>query len=128
VLLLALQLRDARATWRIALALACAVLITAALVTLLEGALTLFHLVALLLVVGIGSNYALFFGLPQAECDDIAVPASVLLCMASTLIAFALLAASRTPVLHMIGLTAAIGAAVSMIAAVAVAQPANERP
>jgi predicted exporter len=128
VLLLALQLRDARATWRIALALACAVLITAALVTLLEGALTLFHLVALLLVVGIGSNYALFFGLPRAERDDIAVPASVLLCMASTLIAFALLAASRTPVLHMIGLTAAIGAAVSMIAAVAVAQPANERP
>ena len=41
--------------------LAAAVLVTAASTVLLAQPLTLFHLVALLLVVGIGSNYALFF-------------------------------------------------------------------
>lgn len=122
MLLLAVQLRDLRVTLRIAAALACAVVITAATVVLVAGKLTLFHLVALLLVVGIGSNYALFFGLPRERTDDIAVPASVVLCMASTLIAFALLATSNTPVLHMIGLTAAIGAAASIVAAIVIAQ------
>ena len=125
VVLLLVHLRDLRATARIALALAVAVAITAAALVAIEGRLTLFHLVALLLVAGIGSNYALFFGLPPASGAEqsVAVPVSVLLCMASTLVAFALLATSSTPVLHMIGLTGALGAVISFITAVALAQP-----
>lgn len=134
VVLLAVQLRDVRATLRIAASLAAAVAITAAAAVLIEGRLTLFHLVALLLVVGIGSNYALFFALRSDEPRDdgsgrrVAVPASVALCMASTVIAFALLATSGTPVLHMIGLTAALGAAISFLAAIAIAQPPSAQP
>jgi predicted exporter len=125
VMLLLVYVRDLRVTARIALALAVAVMITAAALVAIEGRLTLFHLVALLLVAGIGSNYALFFGLPPARGAEqsVAVPASVLLCMASTLVAFALLATSSTPVLHMIGLTGALGAVISFITAVALAQP-----
>lgn len=125
VALLLVQLRDVRTMARIVLALAAAVAITAAALVAIEGQLTLFHLVALLLVAGIGSNYALFFGLPRASGGEeaVAVPASVLLCMASTLLAFALLATSSTPVLHMIGLAGALGAVSSLFTAIALAQP-----
>jgi len=127
-LLLAMRLRDARTTARIVLALACAVIITAAILALTGSALTLFHLVALLLVVGIGSNYALFFGLSEARQKTAseyrsAMPASVFLCVTTTFIAFALLATSSAPVLRMIGMTAAIGALVSFFTALTIAQP-----
>jgi predicted exporter len=123
-LLLGWQVGDRRAAARIALALLAALAITAALLVLLQGRLTLFHLVALLLVVGVGSNYALFFGtLTRDAAEAGATRVSVLLCAASTLAAFALLAASATPVLHMIGLTVALGAAVSFVTSLVLAAP-----
>lgn len=124
VLLLLWQVPDRRAAFRIAAALACAVVITAAIVLLVAGRLTLFHLVALLLVVGVGSNYALFFGTLVADAAErAATRLSVLLCAASTLIAFALLATSATPVLHMIGLTVAAGVVVSFVTSLVLASP-----
>lgn len=123
-LLLGWQVGDRRAAARIALALLAALAITAALLVLVQGRLTLFHLVALLLVVGVGSNYALFFGtLTRDAAEAGATRVSVLLCAASTLAAFALLAASATPVLHMIGLTVALGAAVSFVTSLVLAAP-----
>lgn len=130
VLILAVQLRNLRATARITASVAASIAITAAALVLIEGRLTLFHLVALLLAAGVGSNYALFLGMPR---DDERAPStatlpvilSVTIAAATTLIAFATLAASTTPVLHMIGITVAIGAAVSLVVSMVLAPPAT---
>ena len=87
--------------------------------------LTLFHLVALLLVGGIGTNYALFMGMPRGDRrrpgfdSPLPVTLSVTLAAATTLIAFATLAMSATPVLHMIGVTVAVGATIALVVSMA---------
>ncbi len=132
VLILAVQLRNVSATARIVGAVAVSMAITAALLVLIEGGLTLFHLVALLLAAGVSTNYALFIGMPREEMeprsstDALPVTLSVTLAAATTLIAFTTLAASTTPVLHMIGITVAIGAIISLIVGLALAvEPAR---
>ena len=98
VLILAVQLRNLRATARIAVAVAVSMAITAAALVLIEGGLTLFHLVALLLAAGISTNYALFIGMPrddrqpESATDSLPVTLSVTLAAGTTLIAFATLA------------------------------------
>ena len=61
VVLLAFALRDARRLARVLVPLALAVVLVAAAQVAIAGPLTLFHLVGLLLIVAVGSNYALFF-------------------------------------------------------------------
>jgi predicted exporter len=116
------QLRSVRVVRRIATALAAAVVITAGALVRYEGSLTLFHLVALLLVAGIGSNYAIFLcRLPAESAARKSTLASVLLASATTFIAFALLSTSTTPVLHMIGTTVGIGTLAGLAASAACA-------
>jgi predicted exporter len=118
LLLLAVQVRRARAVTAMAAALLATVIVTAWIVHAIEGGLTIFNVVALLLVVGVASNYTLFFSTP--EPDPVArqrAGLSVLLAAASTFTVFALLGLSASPVLAMIGQTVAIGAAVGFIAA-----------
>ena len=127
VLILGVQLRNLRATARIAASVAVSIAITAAVLILIEGGLTLFHLVALLLAAGVGTNYALFIGMPRDDRPDepatVALPVmlSVTLAAGTTLIAFATLAMSSTPVLHMIGITVSIGATVALVVSMALA-------
>src|SRR5262249_44439223 len=122
VLLLAVRLRSVPLVARISAALAAAVVITAGALVRLEGSLTLFHLVALLLVAGVGSNYAIFFcRLPAETTARRTTLASVLLASATTFIAFALLSTSSTPVLHMIGTTVGIGTLAGLAASAACA-------
>lgn len=126
VLILALRMRDAASIARIVAVLATSAVLTAAVLVQFSGALTLFNLVALLLVVGVGSNYALFLTQMPRDADQRAATiGSVLLAGTASLIAFALLSLSATPVLHMIGLTVAVGAVVSLLCAAAFA--ATER-
>ena len=83
--------------------------------------LTLFHLVALLLVVAVGSNYALFFDrLGQREAE--AAPrtlASLLLANLTTVASFGALSLSSIPVLAAIGGTVAVGAFLTLVFAAA---------
>jgi HME family heavy-metal exporter len=73
-------------------------------------------LVSLLLVVGVVSNYTLFFStLPGEPGARQRASLSVLLAASSTFFAFATLAFSSTPVLGMIGQTVAIGAAAGLV-------------
>jgi predicted exporter len=131
VLILAVQLRNLKATLRIAATVAVSIVITAAVLISIEGGLTLFHLVALLLAAGISTNYALFIGMPRDDrlgelpADALPVTLSVTLAAGTTLIAFSTLALSSTPVLHMIGITVAIGATVALVVSMALAA---ERP
>ena len=85
--------------------------------------LTLFHLVALLLVAGVGSNYALFFERePPDEGERRRTVFAVAFCAATTALAFGLLAWSQVPVLKMIGATAAIGAVASLVLSTLIAR------
>jgi predicted exporter len=114
-LLLMLTLRDPLRLWEALAPLIAALVLTAALLLLLGERLTLFHLVAMLLVAGVGSNYSLFFEhetLRMSEVRNTLV--SVLLCAVSTVLAFGLLATASAPVLHAIGLTVALGAGLSL--------------
>jgi len=111
VLALALGLRQARGVLQVVLPVALALLLSMAMLHLAGQRLTVFHLIAMLLVMGIGLNYALFFDRPE---EDPAARSRTLFALyvtcATTLIAFGTLASSSNPVLHAIGLTVTVGA------------------
>lgn len=103
-------LRDLRRALRVLVPMALG---TALLLAILHGAgvaFTLFHLISLVLAAGLGLDYALFFehGSGSAASQRRTLHA-LLVCSASTLLVFALLALSSIPVLRAIGGTVAIG-------------------
>lgn len=103
-------LRSLPATARVLAPVLAATLLVVATLSLAGVQLTLFHLVALLLVVGVGTNYALFFNQPQEGRDERALMLlSLAVASLATLISASALATSGTPVLRAIGLTAAVG-------------------
>ncbi|MBL8258909.1 MAG: MMPL family transporter [Candidatus Competibacteraceae bacterium] len=90
--------------------------------------LSLFHLVSLLLVLGIGVDYGLFFSRPGADADlRRRALHALMVCCASALIVFAMLSTSALPALRAIGLTVSLGAAASFVAALIVARPLLNR-
>jgi predicted exporter len=114
--LLALGLRSAARAARVFLPVAGAAILTVAALLLAGRALSLFNLVALLLVVGIGLNYALFFERPQAEGDERSrTRLAVVVCAATTLAVFGCLMLSQTPVLRAIGETVFVGCLLSAV-------------
>jgi predicted exporter len=123
VLVLAAGLRSARAVWQVIVPVVLALVLTAGLLYLAGARLTVFHLIAILLVMGIGLNYSLFFDRPETD------PAargrtlfSLFMNSATTVIAFGTLAWSSNPVLHAIGLTVTIGALAAFAASAALAR------
>jgi len=123
MLLLAFGLRNARAVLQVVLPVALALLISAAILQGLGQRLTVFHLIAMLLVMGIGLNYSLFFDRPEA---DLLLRRRLLFALyvtcATTLLAFVTLAFSSNPVLHAIGLTVSVGAAAAFLTSAALAR------
>ncbi|MGG1946619.1 MMPL family transporter [Trinickia sp. NRRL B-1857] len=81
--------------------------------------LTLFNWLALMLVLGVGVNYAVFLreGCLREGADLGAVWTGVALSAATTLLSFGLLAMSSMPVLKSFGATLALGIAVSVLLA-----------
>ena len=128
-LLLALQLRKKRAVFAMLASLSCTVVVTAWMVLVLAGHLTIFNLVALLLVAGVASNYTLFFSTLSAHAAQRRrASLSVLLAGASTFSAFAMLTLSSSPVLAAIGLTVSLGVVVGLIASMAFAPRLPAQP
>ncbi len=118
LVLLAVGLASPRRAVRVAVPVAGALVLTVATLALLGHRLGVFHLVALLLVLGIGLNYALFFERPPEDEEERArTRLALALCSASTFITFGILATSATPVLRAIGASVAIGAAYSLLLA-----------
>ncbi|MBU0592609.1 MAG: MMPL family transporter [Gammaproteobacteria bacterium] len=116
LLVLGIGLRNIRAIFAVLLPVAAAVLATAALLAGMDIKLSLFHVVSLLLVLGIGLNYGLFFNRPALdEAERRRTLFGVLVCAASTVSAFGVLAFSATPVLQAIGITVALGAVLSLL-------------
>jgi len=112
---------------RIYRVLAPMALTTVLIVGILQGSgvsLTLFHLIALILAAGLGLDYALFF---EHAADDRVEQRrtlhALLVCSVSTLMVFALLAASSLPVLRAIGLTVSLGVISNFILALLLTRP-----
>jgi predicted exporter len=121
-LLLALSLRSAQRVLRVALPLAVAVLLCLAGLHLAGVALGVLHWVGLVLVVAVGSNYALFFDAPaQAPGDDPDTLASLALANLTMVLSFGLIALSHIPVLAAIGQVVAPGAALCLLLSAAFA-------
>jgi predicted exporter len=114
-----------RKAFRVILPLACAVACVIGLLHLAGIQLTILHLVGLLLVVAIGSNYALFFINEEQVADPAAqrkVGISLLVANLATVCSFGLLGTSSVPVLSYIGSTVAIGALLSLFFAAALSR------
>lgn len=116
VLLMALQLRSLRRLLGVCLPLALSVLLTMGLLAAAGVALGILHLVGLLLVVAVGSNYGLFFDQWQLQgTPDEDTLASLLLANITTVIAFGLIALSAIPALSAIGRVVAPGALLALL-------------
>jgi predicted exporter len=114
---LAFGLRSMRRAARVMLPVACALLLTAATLVAAGRPLTIFHLVALLLTLGIGINYALFFDSSTKLSNGRHGTLRTLGIVAgTTLSAFGALALSRTTVLQAIGTTVCLGVLFSLLA------------
>ena len=96
--------------------LLAAVIVVTALLALNGQALSIFHLIGLLLVVAVGSNYTLFFDHPSiSQQDRMRTLTSLLFANISTMLGFGLLSFSQSPVLNAIGSTVALGAFLSLV-------------
>ena len=106
LVLIVLVLRYKKQVWRIVMPPLLASVITLAILVQLEQGINLFHMMALILVLGIGLDMGIFLiETDEAPHTWLAVSLSAF----TSLLAFGLLALSDTPVLHHFGLTVAIG-------------------
>lgn len=94
------------ATWRVMLPPVGAVVATLAILSAMGTGLTLFHLLGLLLVLGIGLDAGIF---SVEHAASRAAWMAVTLSCASSLLAFGLLALSSTPALAQLGTTCLLG-------------------
>jgi len=128
VVLLFVALRDPRRVVSTLMPLIAAVLVVTAAFALFHEPLTILHLIGLLLIVAIGSNYALFFNRrndassadsagtsPAAQTVAPLTLASLLIANLATVAGFGLLALSHVPMLESFGLTVGPGAILALL-------------
>lgn len=129
--ILALLLAVLRSPGRVAaivLPLAASVLAVTAGLAFAGQQLIILHLIGLLLIVAIGSNYALFFN--QRETGENISPrtaASLLFANIATVLGFGLLAFSTVPVLRALGVTVAPGVILALVFSAVFARAKHER-
>ncbi|HTE14044.1 MAG TPA: MMPL family transporter, partial [Burkholderiales bacterium] len=126
IVLLLWALRSPLRVLRVIAPMVAAVITVTAGLALLGQQLTILHLVGLLLVVAVGSNYALFFDRPEPASSPgkpavAAVPisprtlASMMLANLTTVAGFGLLAFSNVSILQAMGSTVAPGVVLALI-------------
>jgi predicted exporter len=138
IVLLLLSLRSPKQVARVMLSLIGAVVTVAAALALCGQRLTILHLVGLLLIVAVGSNYALFFNKASAGGADGKAGAgimpqtltSLVFANLTTVAGFGVLGFSQVPVLQAIGTTVGPGAVLALLfsAVFAVRTPAGNTP
>jgi predicted exporter len=123
VVLLGAWLRSGRRLLAVCEPLLVAVLLTLGGLALLQVPLGILHLVGLLLVVAVGSNYALFFDqLRETGRADEDTLASLMLANLTTVVSFTLIAISDIPALSAIGRVVAPGALLALLLSAAFAR------
>ena len=122
LLLLFASLRSVTRVVRVVTPLLASVSIVAAGLLIFKGSLSLLHLVGLLLIIAIGSNYALFFdqrskmNLPQISTfNDHNMLCSLFFANLTTVLGFGLLAFSSVPVMSAIGMTVGTGTFLALV-------------
>jgi predicted exporter len=107
LVLAVLILRYRRAAWRVLAPTVVASLAALALFGWLGWGVNLFTVLALLLVLGMGVDYAIY--LQEERADHAGAWLGVTLAALSTIMSFGFLAFSRTPALQMVGVTLLVG-------------------
>lgn len=123
--LLLIALRSLARTLRVVMPLACAVLCVMAGLLAFGEQLTILHLVGLLLVVAVGSNYAVFFDIgaqPSVATDRRQTLTSLLMANITTVGSFGILGLSKVPVLAALGMTVGPGALLALVFSAILAQ------
>ncbi len=118
VVLLLVALRSPARMLRVVAPLALAVLIVAGGLAAVGHPMTILHVIGMLLIVAIGSNYALFFDRRATDKQRDAVPltlASLVIANAATVVGFGVLASSSVPILAALGSTVAPGALLALV-------------
>ncbi|MBK4736696.1 MMPL family transporter [Noviherbaspirillum pedocola] len=118
VALLLLALRSPRRVLLLLLPLSASVISIVAILTACGVRMTVLHLVGLLLIVAVGSNYALFFdnaGKAKAGGPAPETLASLMFANLSTVAGFGVLGFSQVPVLQAIGATVGPGAVLALV-------------
>ena len=127
VVLLLIALRSLPRVARVIAPLLLAVLVVCAALVAGHQSLTILHLIGLLLIVAVGSNYALFFDQrfgPEAAAQRNTMLASLLVANIATVMGFGVLATSTVPVLSDLGTTVAPGALAALLFAALMARRA----
>jgi predicted exporter len=121
---LAAGVRSLRRMLAVTIPVALAVTLDLVVLAALGERLSLFHLLALLLVVGLGADYSLFFSADHADPDDRRrTLLSLVVGCGSTAALFGLLSLSSLQVLEAVGKTVATGVTFSFFMALLVARP-----
>lgn len=116
VVLLAAYLRSGRRLLAVCQPLVVAVVLTLGGMAVLQVPLGILHLVGLLLIVAVGSNYAFFFDqLRETGRADEDTLASLMLANLTTVVSFGLIAISNIPALSSIGRVVAPGAFLALL-------------
>jgi predicted exporter len=126
VVLLLIALRSPQAVARTLAPLLAAVLVVSAGLAMAGEPLTILHLIGMLLIVAVGSNYALFFNKPGRGSPETASTknttgiapqtlVSLLIANLATVAGFGLLALARVPLLKAFGLTVGPGAILALL-------------
>jgi predicted exporter len=126
VLLLLIFLRSPLRALRVVAPLGLAVLTVAACLVLMGQQLTLLHLIGMLLIVAVGSNYALFFDRKAGSAP--LTLASLVIANAATVLGFGVLGFSSVPILAALGSTVAPGAFLALLFSALLASDARARP
>jgi len=125
VILLALALRSAERVARVVLPLALAVLAVAGTLVGAGVKLSILHVIGMLLIVAIGSNYALFFDRASRPGHG-SVPrtlASLVVANLATVLTFGVLATSSVPLIADLGRTVAPGTLLALFFSALLAKP-----
>lgn len=110
VLLLGVGLHSGRRLLRVLLPMAAAITATCATLVASGEGLTIFHLISLLLVAGVGMDYALFFNRERMDGHEWRrTLIAIIVCSLTTLVAFGALLLSQAAILRAIGMTVALG-------------------
>ena len=118
VAVLMIGLRSVPSVLRVLTPIALSVLFTLSFLSLMGTAFSLFHLLALLLVAGVGLDYALFFERYAGQSAGWAnTQRAVVLSAITTVSVFSILAFSSIPVLYGLGKTVAVGSFFSLVLA-----------
>lgn len=107
-LLLAVVFRRPKRVLRILGPVMLSLVMTVGALAALDVRLSLFHVLSLILVAGLGMDYGLFFS--RQHGGDAVTLRAMIVCNATTAAVFLVMAFSPIPVLHGIGMTVALGA------------------